>query len=128
MHPLRTRRPAAAAAFALFALFWAATIAESWCPMHSARVAAAMDATAPAAHHGGPQGSQPSAPTPDSAPDGCQCPGDCSGAVVVLVPPVATVRGAVIAEHRAPLSLVPAFRGAAQDQLRLPFANGPPVG
>ena len=127
MHPPRTRRPVAAAALALFALFWVATIAEAWCPMHSARLAAATDATDPAPHHGVPHGARPTAPAPDGAPDGCQCPGDCGGALVLLLPPAATVRGAALAEHRAPRGLVPAAIGAAHDQLRLPFANGPPV-
>jgi hypothetical protein len=127
MRPPRIRRPAAAAALALFALFWVATIAEAWCPMHSGRAAAAAGAIAPAAHHGVPHVSQPTAPKPDGAPDGCQCPGDCGGAIVVLVPPAATVRGAAIAEHRAPRGLVGVVHRIAQDQLRLPFANGPPV-
>lgn len=121
MRLARTRRPAAVAAFALFALFWVATIAEAWCPMHAGRIAAAADA--PAAHHGVPHGSEPTVPTPE----GCRCPGDCGGAVVVLVPPAAAVRGASLAAHRAPPGPVALVRRVAQDQLRLPFANGPPV-
>ncbi len=126
MHHPSLRRPAAAAAFALFALFRVATLAELWCPMHAGPVSA-WDASDGATHHAAAHARAERAPGPHEAPAQCLCPGDCAGAVVAIAAPTARVHVAAVAVQRAPRPTAPVERAPAQDQLRLPFANGPPV-
>jgi len=120
----RVRRPVAVAVLAVFALFWASTIAEAWCTMHEGR-AVATRASSPVSHDGHAR-HDPAIPDPSDDPS-CCCPGDCSGPVAVRLatsPPRFTAPLADL-DTRAPdesSDVAP-----AHDQLRLPYATAPPV-
>jgi len=114
-HPAR-RRPLAAISLASFALFWVATIAEAWCPMHAGRAVAAVESAH--AEHG---------PEVPSGSGGCHCPGDCGGAATIA--PVARVKviGVDILAFDVPAPLARDTLASGRPQLRLPFATAPPV-
>lgn len=114
MHHPSLRRALALFSLASFTLFWVATIAEAWCPMHQGRVAAAS-------LHAG------HAPETPSEPLHCNCPGDCGGAAVAsLVTPVAVVDVGVRTLD-APAARTHGTNAPGRPQLRLPFATAPPV-
>ena len=104
----------------LFATFWGESLRVSECPMHRAAVLAAGHSGHGIAHN---------TRSPDSAPGNqhCQCLGDCLGgaSVALIQPPVALVGAWVLRAAR--VAAVPAMNWRATEQMRLPFANAPPV-
>jgi hypothetical protein len=113
---------------ALFALWFALVLVDPGvlhvCAMHGdVHAAAAATKAAPATDHATHHGSG----QPASAPTHCSCVGQCCAVVPTTLPPVQTFSvPAHVARESGLFAQVSGDVPAAPD-LRLPFANGPPL-